>query len=213
MKKLLLSLALLSLVVLPAYAQDDDDSSSPKPVRPFVEKRIEVRQEFKENREERIEARQTKRAEFKEKWAAIRDKTKQTVLERIDAQMNKVNENMTNMWQRIINRMQEIAAKLQTRLDTLKGEGKDTAAAQTALDEADAALITAENAVAAQKEKDYVIEFTDENGLRVGATSAKTQLRADLKAVHDLVQAARTQLREAIAAAKEINGGTTEIEE
>lgn len=143
--------------------------------------------------------------------SGIQDRAKEVVMTRINAQMNKVNENMTNMWQKLIDRMQELADKLQTRLDTLSGEGKDVAAAQTALNEADAALITAENAVAAQAEKDYVIEFTDENGLRVGATTAKTALRADLKAVHDLVKAAREQLHEALVAAKEIAG--EELEE
>lgn len=208
MKKLLLALSLLLLLALPIYAQDDDDIESD---RPRIEKRQEIRQEVRENREERIETRQTKRAEFKERWAAIRDKNKQIVLERIDAQMNKVNENLTNMWQRLIDRMQELAGKLQTRIDALTADGKDTAAAQAALNEADAALTTAENAVAAQAEKDYVIEFADENGLRVGATTAKTALRADLKAVHDLVKAARQQLHEALVAAKEIAG--EELEE
>jgi len=209
MKKLLLALSLLTLIVLPVYAQDDS-LESPKPVRPFVEKRIEVRQEVKENREERIETRQTKREEFKEKREAISDERKQALLERIDAQMNKVNENLTNMWQRLIDRMQELTGKLQTRIDALTADGKDTTAAQTALNEADAALITAENAVVAQAEKDYVIEFTDENGLKVGATTAKTTLRTDLKAVHDLVKAAREQLHEALVATKEIAGENSE---
>jgi hypothetical protein len=204
MKKLLTALTLLLIFVLPVSAQDDT-TASPKPLRPFAEKRIEVRQEVKENREARIEERNTKREEFREKREAISDERKQALLKRIDAQMNKVNENMTNMWQRLIDRMQELAGKLQTRLDTLSGEGKNITAAQTALNEADAALITAENAVAAQKEKDYVIEFTDENGLRVGATTAKTALRADLKVVHDLIKDAREQLHEALLLAKQIN--------
>jgi len=209
MKKLLTAITLLLIFVLPVSAQDDT-TASPKPLRPFAEKRIEVRQEVKENREERIETRQTKREEFKEKREAISDERKQALLERIDAQMNKVNENMTNMWQRLIDRMQELAGNLQTRLDAMAADGKDTAAANAALNEADAALGAAEAAVAAQAEKDYVIEFTDENGLRVGATTAKTTLRTDLKAIHDLIKEARRKLHEALTAAKELNGEKVE---
>jgi len=132
--------------------------------------------------------------------AQITDQTKEVVMERINAQMNKVNEKMTAMWQRLIDR------KLQTRINELATAGKDVAAAQTALNEASDALTAAEDAVVAQADKEYVIEFTDENGLRVGATTAKTTLRTDLKAVQDLIKEARIQLHEALLAVKEVAG-------
>ena len=181
MKKLLLALSFLLLVVIPAFAKEVDTRPSPSPrVKPSAALQVRT--------------------------AQITDQTRETVMNRIQAQMHKVNENLTNMWQRLIDRMQALADKLQTRLDALTADGKDTAAAQTALDEANAALTAAETAVQAQADKDYEIVFTDETGLRVGATEAKAQLRSDLKAVHDLIKEARIQLHEALLALKEAAG-------
>lgn len=177
----MLTLVLLFLLVVPAYAEDGVRA---KPQRSLIATA-----------------------------SGIKDSTKQVVMTRINAQMNKVNENLTKMWQRLIDRLQELAGKLQTRIDALTADGKDTATAQTALDEANAALITAENAVISQSQKEYAIEFTDENGLRVGATTAKTTLRADLKAVHDLIKTAREKLHAALLAAKQIQGEKNETEE
>src|SRR3989344_2089851 len=118
MKKLLLVLSFLALAALPIYSRNPSPSPRVKPARPLVAT-----------------------------VSGIRDKTKETVMNRINAQMNKVNENLTNMWQRLIDRMQELAGKLQTRLDAMAADGKDTAAANAALDEADTALSAAAGAV------------------------------------------------------------------
>ena len=181
MKKVLLAVSLLLITSLPVYAQDAGLRPSPSPrVKPSAALQVRT--------------------------AQITDQTKEMVMERVNAQMNKVNEKMTAMWQRLIDRMQTLVEKLQTRINELATAGKDVAAAQTALDEASAALTAAETAVAAQADKEYVIEFTDENGLRVGATTAKTTLRTDLKAVQDLIKEARIQLHEALLAVKEVAG-------
>ena len=60
----------------------------------------------------------------------------------------------------------------------------------------------AKTAVSDQAGKEYFIVFTDESGLKVGASAAKTSLKSDLKAVKILVKTAKDATKAAIDAAK-----------
>jgi hypothetical protein len=83
-----------------------------------------------------------------------------------------------------------------------KEKGLDTAATESAIQKAEEALSAAEAAVEEQAAKDYVMEFSDEAGLRLGASNAKTSLRADLRAVRQLVHTARQTVVTALKTAK-----------
>ena len=72
-----------------------------------------------------------------------------------------------------------------------------TGAAQAKIDEAEAA-------VNAKAGKEYVIEFTDESGLRVGASAAKQEFRADIKAVREKIRSARQAVVDVLKAAKNL---------
>ena len=131
-----------------------------------------------------------KKAEFREKIREIRDEKKQQILEHISNQLNLVNDRATKAMLKHLERIQTLLNKIKVRVPTV-----DITIAQTKIDEAKTAVET-------QAAKEYVIEFNNESGLRVGASAAKTKLRADLKAVREKIGLARQAVTDVLKAAK-----------
>lgn len=129
---------------------------------------------------EEINRKQTRREEFKVRVAKIKDENKQRVAVRIDEELNKLNA-------RAIARFNNILTRLTTLLDKLEKKATD----QESVVKARSAIEAAKIAVAEQAKKIYVIEFTHENGLKVGASAAKNSLKVDLQLVRDKVKIAR----------------------
>lgn len=154
------------------------------------------------NRQTRIEEMQQKREEFKIKLQQVQDKRKQKIAERINIQLAHINERATTHMTKVLNRLSALMDKLSTRLATMKTEGKETDAAEAAVVKAREAIVAAQTAVSVQAGEEYFIVFTDESGLKVGASAAKTSLKSDLKAVKLLVKTAKEATKAAIDAAK-----------
>lgn len=131
-----------------------------------------------------------KRAEFREKITQIRDEKKKQILEHISNQLQLINDRATKAMLNHLERLQALVEKIKTR----KPEA-NTTNTQTKINEA-------KSAVEAQAVKEYIIEFTGEAGLRVGASTQKTQLRADLKSVREKVRLARQAVVDLLQAAK-----------
>ncbi|OGD60724.1 hypothetical protein A3I57_01535 [Candidatus Beckwithbacteria bacterium RIFCSPLOWO2_02_FULL_47_23] len=122
----------------------------------------------------------------------IRDEKKQQILEHVNQQLNLINDRATKAMLNHLERLQALLNKIKVRVPTI-----DIVSAQAKIDETKAA-------VTAQADKEYVIEFTNESGLRVGASAAKTTLRADIKAVREKVRLARQTVVDLLKAAKSL---------
>jgi len=122
----------------------------------------------------------------------IRDEKKQQILEHVNQQLNLINDRATKAMLNHLERLQALLNKIKVRVPTI-----DIVSAQAKIDETKAA-------VTAQADKEYVIEFTNESGLRVGASAAKTTLRADIKAVREKVRLARQAVIDVLKAAKSL---------
>lgn len=179
MRKILIYAGLLLLAVVPAWAEENASPSTLK----------RNRQEIRETKIEQI---QTRRQEFKERMNQIRDEKKKEILEHISRQLTLINDRVTKAMLRHLERLQALLDKIKDRVPEI-----DTGGAQAKIDEAKAA-------VGAQAAKEYIIEFNDEAGLRVGASAAKQQLRADLKAVREKIQLARQAVVNVLKTAKEL---------
>jgi len=130
------------------------------------------------------------REEARIRIQSIRDEKKQQILEHISSQLTLINGRTTQAMLKHLEQIQALLNKIKVRMPAV-----DIAAAQTKINEAEAA-------VNAQAEKEYVIEFINESGLRVGASAAKTQFRADIKAVREKVRLARQAVVDVLKAAK-----------
>lgn len=171
MKKILIALSLLVLAVSPTLA-------------------IEATRSAKIG--ERLEQRQERRQEFKDKLIQIRDEKKRQILERISNQLQFINDKAVKAMLNHLERLQALLEKIKTR----KPE-TNTTNTQTKINEA-------KTAVEAQADKEYIIEFSGEAGLRVGASTAKTKLRADLKFVKEKVRLARQAVVDLLKTTKEL---------
>ncbi len=133
-----------------------------------------VRAEVGDRMELRKDIRASNAAEFKEKLLKIKDEKKRLIVEKLDSRFNEVNVKRTAKMTKHLDRMSSI-------LDKVTG---DVTSARTAIQ-------TARDAVVAQTEKIYVITINTEANLKTDVGKVRSQLEADLKAVNELVVAAR----------------------
>lgn len=122
----------------------------------------------------------------------IRNEKKQQILEHINQQLILINDRATKAMLKHLERIQALLNKIKVRVPAV-----DITVAQTKIDEAKIAVET-------QAAKEYVIEFSNESGLRVGASTAKTKLRADIKAVREKIRLARQAVVDVLKNAKEL---------
>lgn len=120
----------------------------------------------------------------------IRNEKKQQILDHVNSQLSLINDRATKAMLNHLERIQSLLNKIKVREPAI-----DIAAAQAKIDEA-------KTAVESQAAKEYLIEFNNEAGLRVGASTAKTKLRADIKAVREKVRLAREAVVAVLKAAK-----------
>lgn len=177
---------------LPAGRQDATDTS-----------RFEKRLERKERFENRIEAKKeriaSRAAALKEKLSKFRDKRKAAIAERVNENLNKINERRTDAMLKHLDRMSAILGKITGRVNEATAAGKTLTAATQALGQAQVSIETARSAVLTQAEKDYTIEATAEARIRDDARLARNNLHKDLKAVHELMVVARKAVANAIS--------------
>jgi hypothetical protein len=206
MKKVLLGLIALPFLVAPVIAQNTDSANtsvrptasptasvSPQPLRKLnlFQNRVESRDENRlEVKQQNLEL---KREQFQERLRIVKDEKKKQILEHINDQLSLINQRATDAMLNQLARLQALLLKIKERAPSV-----DITAAQAKIDEAKTAVDT-------QAAKEYIIEFSDESGLKVGASDAKTQLRADLKAVKEKVRLAR----EAVVAVLKVAKTTT----
>lgn len=160
--------------------------------------------QLEERFENRLENREQKRAEFQEKIKALKDQNKAKIVERINNQLALFNQKATESAEKHLNSIQELLNKTTEWKDKAKAASKDVTIAETAIASTQTAINNAVTANEAQKLKIYTITFTDESGLRVGASAAKTELRNDLQSIREKIKTTRQQLIEAIKTVKAI---------
>mgnify|MGYP001602945732 CR=1 FL=1 len=119
----------------------------------------------------------TRSAEIKN----IRNEKKRAVVENLDKRFAEVNAKRTSQMTKHLDKMTEILTKVTG----------DTASASSAIQ-------TARDANTAQAAKVYTITITTEKNLKMDVGKVRSQLEADLKAVHQLVVAARRAVKPVI---------------
>lgn len=209
-------LILLSLLLIAAYPVLAENDATPAAVAPRekVQDRIEAR---KENVKERIETRKenmemrianmkervaSKEAVLKARLEAFKDKRKAQIAERVNTNLNRINQNQVEQMQKHISTMTSILDKLEARVNQSTPDIKNPALAKQAIADARAAISSASSALAAQTEKDYTITVTSENKVREDAKAMRDQLHTDLKALREQVRNTKGAVSSAIRVAK-----------
>lgn len=202
----LIALLIAFLLAIPVFAQTTATTSSGtrSPVRKEVTKgKIETRQQILDTRKEKMA---TREAALKTRLSTFRDKNKATIAQRVNTNLNKINDKQTEMMLKHLAKMTEILTKLETRVNESKPDIKDPAAARAAIADSRLKIASAEALVNAQSGKDYTITTTSEANIKVDAEAARNALHTDLKSVRELVIAAKQSVAKAIRIAKSGKG-------
>ncbi len=169
-----------------------------------VETKIASREARLQTRKENIA---TRTASLKAKLKTFKDQQKAKVAERVNENLNKVNESRTDTMLKHLEKMVEILSRLETRVNEAGQSGKDISSVTTTITDAQETIKTTKGAVETQSTKDYTIVATTEAKIRQDAQAARNNLHTDLKTVHNLVVAARKTVSDAISLAVSTLGG------
>jgi uncharacterized membrane protein len=218
----LITLAILGIGIV-ALAQ----TTTPRLLERIRERSRISTQEFQQNRGEiqklmeqnQLEIRnriENKREEMKAKIDTFKDQLrarmrekisekKQAVVERIYERVNDLNKRMTDHYLNVLDHLEKVLERIESRTAKAKINGRDVAQVETAIEKARQAINTARAAVEAQAEKVYPPpEITTEENLKLDVGKLRKQLHDDLKAVEKLVKDARDAVREAAVALAQI---------
>lgn len=210
---ILIFICMTLLLAYPVIAEEDA-TQSPSTRKENVQDRIEARKEKvkdrietrKENMENRIanmkERVASKEAALKARLEVFKDKRKAQVAERVNTNLNRINQNQVEQMQKHLNTMTSILDKLEARVNQSAPDIKDPALARQAIADARAAISSASSALVVQTEKDYTISVTSESKVRVDAKAMRDQLHTDLKALREQVRNAKKAVSGAIRVAK-----------
>jgi len=132
---------------------------------------------------------EARRASFQAKLAEMKDQQKATILENLNNRYPNINERWTTHFSQVLDRLEEVLAKIATH-------SADTAAASKA-------ITSARIAVDNQSLQSYVITITDESNLRSAAQVSNQQLRSDLGVAREAVKSAREAVQAARALIKQ----------
>lgn len=159
----------------------------------------EKQAEVKERREERREL-------LVSKLKKVKDQRKATVVQRVDGNLVKINEQKTAQLSQHLEKMSEMLRKIESRLNQAAANGKNVSEAQVAIASASAAITKAEELVVAQSSKSYTISISSESALKSNVVTTRDSLHQDLQAVHQLVVEARHTLALALSSVAKLGG-------
>lgn len=180
------------------------------------EEREQVRIEIRERKEEASAAARLDREEFKERLAEIKNARKRLTVQRIDISLEAINNKWIDHWNRVLDRLSELLAKVESRADKAEAAGKDVSDVRDLIVAAGAAIDAAQEEVNSQAENVYVIEIDEEENLGTGVSTAIKELKDDLGVVREAVKAAHDAVRDVLRELKgipEVDEVESEIEE
>ncbi len=216
---ILICIAAISVLIKPVFGEDATSPAAAR--REAIKEKMDARktaiqqkrdafQEKVETRKENIESKiaamrekvASHEAAFKAKLEAFKDKRKAEIAERVNTNLNKINQNYTDQMKKHLETMSAILDKLEARVNSNSPDIKDPTAAKTAIAEARAKIAAATAAVDAQAQKDYTITVTSESKVRADAQKMRDLLKTDIQALRKQLIDAKQSVSNAIRTAK-----------
>ena len=164
-----------------------------------IDTRMEKQKQMLEGARAKIASQEAK---FKERLQQFKDKQKAQIAERVNTNLNKINQNQTTQMLKNLDTFSSILDKLNERINSNLPDIKDPAGAKAASDTARSAIDSAKSAVQTQAQKDYTITITTETKVGADAKAKRDQLHKDILAVRKQVIDARQKVSDAIRIAK-----------
>jgi len=191
-----------------AQTGDTNQTTVIEPVsRKFgVLERIKIGDNASASAKNRIEEEKNRREEFKTRVTQIRDEKKKERLTQLDSNLAKINQKAVEHWNKVLNRLTEILAKIKTRMTEVSENGKDVTIILAAVSIAEVKIAEAKVVVNTQSDKIYTISVGEEDKLGESAKTTISQMRNDIKSVGDTVKEAIQSLKDVHTALKSVIG-------
>ena len=161
--------------------------------REFQDKIRDARKVLKDQ----IEA---KREQLKQDLHKIKDERKKSVVERVDKAMDALNQKVTNHFLNVLEKLEDVLARIQSRTDEVANRGVDVSDVNSAIETAQTAIGEARAAVEVQAGKTYFVEVNTDATLKPDVGKARQALHADLKTVFGKVKVAKEAVHKAARA-------------
>lgn len=163
------------LLIFAAYPVLAKDATTPATLRKEkVMEKIETRKEKMASRE----------AALKAKLEKFKDKKKAEVADRVNTNLNEINQKQTEQMLKHLDKMSALLTKL--------------GSSGSSISDAKTAIASASAAARAQAEKDYTITITAESAVKKDAQKVRDALHTDLRNVRKQVIAAKQAVANAI---------------
>jgi len=204
---------LLIILAFPVLAQDSSTSAT----TPGLGDRMNVVSAKRQIAQEKLITRQeditskiaatrervaSKAAALKTRLQTFKDQRKATLAEKININLDNINQNRTAQMQRHLDNMSVILDKLASRVNSGRPDIKDPVSAKAAIDTAKTNISTASAAVSAQALKDYTVSITSEGRIGLDVKQQRDALYKDLQVVRKQVTDAKQSVAAAIRIAK-----------
>lgn len=226
-------IALSLMFALPVFAQQTSSDGTRETVRQEVQqmrasaqeaaqamrsairaeieqRRGEFRDMLEEQRKKTKQKIEEKRTMLKEKLQTIKEENKKRIIENIDKRMDALNEQRTEQFASALDQMEAVLGKIAERADRAEAQGRDVAAARTAIIGAKDAIASARSAVVAQAGKTYVITITTDAKLKDDVIRAREAMKKDITTAFTAVKDARDAVHDAAVALAQTAQGEKE---
>jgi len=157
--------------------------------------RIEFRNWLENQRQEMKAKIEAKKNELEAKLQKITTERKQKITERIYDRINALNERMTDHYLDVLEKLEKILERVESRTAKAKANGKDVSEVEILISQAKDVIARAREEVKNQTQKIYQIELSNENNLKLDTGNARQKLHDDLKTVEKIVKEARESVR------------------
>ena len=164
----------------------------------------EVRENIKQRRQEIKEKVIEKREQVKERLQTIKDQRKQKIAERLYEQMNNLNIKVAERLFLIVDKLEAVLGRVETRTEKAGQNGGDVSAVRTAIEGAQNAISASRAAIETQAQKVYTFEVNTEETLKNDIGVARQALRDDLQQVRQTIVTAREAVKKAAVALAQI---------
>lgn len=189
------------------FAQTANDGAT-NPVLGQVQSTIKekAQQQLEKINELRTAAQEKGKVKAEKEYAKvdqIKDNLKKEAATKIIEQLKRTNAVWTDHFTNVLNQLEAVLAKIQTRADKVANNGGDITAVTTAITTAKTAIATARTAVATQAQKTYTIDTTKlTTTTAVTTTTGQGQLiknfRNQFKAQHEQLKTDLTNIRDGV---------------
>jgi|GEM_PF-1428736 len=176
----------------------------------------QLKEQFQErirNLQEEMKTRlEQERERLRVRLENIKDKRKADSVEKINDNLQKLNERWTKHFLDVLDKLSDVLVKITSRTDKIAStQNVDVSKVKNLIETASSTIYAARLRVIEQAGKVYTINVTTEKNLKTDVGKTRQQLHSDLVKLRDIVFNARDSVHEAARELARVSGTTTPL--